>query len=552
MVDVWLTPVSITSTSNQMFCGCYSVKKSTCVLRSCHWSLSHSLDFALTMNLKRRRQVHGRVKVCFRKVRSELDRGETMALGFECGMKERGYEIGFVDGLELEKPEAVRSRSRIHFLEERDEEMLSKRLLKLSRLDKLRSATELFDSMRISSLQPNPHACNSFLSCLLRNGDLQKVFTVFEYMRTKENVTGHTYSLLLKAVAEAEGCDSALRTFRELEKDPKHKSSFDVILYNTVISLCGRVNNVYETERVWRVMNGDGLIGTEVTYSLLVSIFVRCGRSELALDAYDEMINSNVSPREDAMHAMISASTKEDQWSLALKIFQSMLKRGMKPNLVACNALINTLGKAGKVGLVFKVYSVAKSLGHKPDEYTWNALLTALYKANRYEDVLQLFDMIRSESLCCLNGYLYDRALMSCQKLGCWEKAVKLFYEMEGSGLGVSTSSYNLVISACEKSRQSKVALRVYKHMVERECRPDTFTYLSLVRSCIWGSLWDEVKDILKKVEPDVSLYNAAIHGMCLRREFKFAKELYVEMREMGLEPDGKTRAMMLQNLKRH
>ncbi|KAF2596502.1 hypothetical protein F2Q68_00011846 [Brassica cretica] len=160
--------------------------------------------------------------------------------------------------------------------------------------------------------------------------------------------------------------------------------------------------------------------------------------------------------------------------------------------------------------------------------------------------------MVRRESLCCLNGYLYNTALMSCRKLGRWEKAVKLLYEMEGSGLvAVSTLSYNLVISACEKSRQSRVALRVYEHMVGRECRADTFTYLSLVRSCVWGSLWDEVKDILKKVEPDVSLYNAAIHGMCLRREFKFAKELYVEMREMGLEPDGKTRAMMLQNLKR-
>ncbi|CAN6802193.1 unnamed protein product [Brassica oleracea] len=475
MGDVWLSPVSITSTSNQLFCGCHSVKKSTCVWRNCHWALSHSLDFSLTMKLKRRRLVHGSVKIeslslgttrmCFSKVSSEPDRGEAM--------------------LE-EKTEAVRNR--MHFLEERDEEMLSKRLLKLSRLDKLRSASELFDSMIISSLQPNAHACNSFLSCLLRNGNLQKVFTVFDYMKTKENFTGHTYSLWLKAVAEAKGCDSAIRTFRELEKDPKHKSYFDVILYNTVISLslCGRINNVYEAERVWRVMTRDGLIGTEVTYSLLVSIFVRCGRSNLALDAYDEMINNKISPREDAMHAMISAATKKDQWSLALKIFQCM----SKPSLVACNALMNSLGKAGRVGLAFKVYSAAESLGHKPDEYTWNALLTALYKANRYEDVLQLFDMVRREGLCCLNGYLYNTALMSCQKLGWWEKAVKLLYEMEGSGLEVSTSSYNLVITACEKSRQCKVALRVYEHMVGRECRADTFTYLPLVRSCVWGSLW--------------------------------------------------------------
>ncbi|XP_056842997.1 pentatricopeptide repeat-containing protein At3g29290-like [Raphanus sativus] len=275
MGDVWLSPVSITASSNQLNCKCYSVKKSTCV-----WRSRHSLDFALTMKLKPRHVVYSSSSV---KVKSFSL--ETTRMSF------------------LEKPEAVR-KSRIHFLEERDEEMLSKRLLKLSRSDKLRSASELFDSMRVSSLQPNPHACNSFLSCLLRNGDLQRVFTVFEFMRTKENLTGHTYSLLLKAVSEAKGCDSALRMFREIENDPNQKRYFDVVLYNTVISLCGRVNNVCETERVWRVMSSDGLVGTEVTYSLLVSIFVRCGRSELALDAYDEMINNKITPREDAMHAL--------------------------------------------------------------------------------------------------------------------------------------------------------------------------------------------------------------------------------------------------------
>ncbi|XP_010514643.1 PREDICTED: pentatricopeptide repeat-containing protein At3g29290-like [Camelina sativa] len=562
MGDVWLSSVSITATLNQLDCGCYSIGKRSCLWRTFHWSLSHSLDFALTMKPKQRRLgvkmesfSLATPRMRFRKVSSELDRsfnGENVVFGSELeaehGLRERGCDLLVENGLE-EKP--VVARNMIHFLEERNEEMLSKRLLKLSRLDKVRSALELFDSMRYLGLQPTAHACNSFLSCLLRNGDIQKAFTVFEFMKKKENVTGHTYSLMLKAVAQVKGCDSALRMFRELERDRKHKSCFDVILYNTAISLCGRINNVYETERIWRVMKGDGHIGTEITYSLLVSIFVRCGRSELALDAYDEMVYNNISAREDAMYAMISACTKEENWDLALKIFQSMLKKQMKPNLVACNSLINSLGKAGKVGLVFKVYSVAKSLGHKADEYTWNALLTALYKANRYEDVLQLFDMVRSENLCCLNEYLYNTAMVSCQKLGYWEKAVKLLYEMEGSGLTVSTSSYNLVISACEKSRKSKVALLVYQHMAQRDCKPNTFTYLSLVRSCIWGSLWNEVEDILE-MEPDVSLYNAAIHGMCLRREFKFAKELYVKMREMGLEPDGKTRAMMLQNLKKH
>lgn len=55
----------------------------------------------------------------------------------------------------------------------------------------------------------------------------------------------------------------------------------------------------------------------------------------------------------------------------------------------------------------------------------------------------------------------------------------------------------------------------------------------------------------LLQVAPDVSLYNAVIQGMCLRGKFESAKKVYTRMRESGLKPDGKTRALMLQNLQR-
>jgi len=51
---------------------------------------------------------------------------------------------------------------------------------------------------------------------------------------------------------------------------------------------------------------------------------------------------------------------------------------------------------------------------------------------------------------------------------------------------------------------------------------------------------------------PDVSLYNAAIHGMCLKGKYQSAKKLYLKMRDIGLAPDGKTRAMMLQYMQKN
>ncbi|KAJ9147558.1 hypothetical protein P3X46_029707 [Hevea brasiliensis] len=440
---------------------------------------------------------------------------------------------------------------RVQLLEETDEEELSRKILMLSRSNKFRSALELFRSMEFSGLQPNGHACNSLISCLLRKKLLDHALSVFEFMKRNEITTSHTYALILKAVADYEGCDCSLNMFRELGGFSGDRNDFDVIVYNTVISVCGRVNNWVETERVWKSMKQKGINGTQITFSLLVSIFVRCGQNELALAAYSEMIQNGIKPRDDALQAVIGACTKEGKWDLALNVFQNMLNHGLKPNLIASNALINSLGKAGELKQAFKVFEIAKSLGHTPDAYTWNALLNGLYRANRLADALQLFESIKREKSSQINEHLYNTALMSCQKLGLWDKALQLLWQLEASELSVSTTSYNLVIGACEIARKPKVALQVYEHMVHQNCTPDTFTYLSLIRSCIWASLWSEVDEILNQVAPDVSLYNAVIHGMCLRGKIESAKKLYMEMRRSGLKPDGKTRALMLQNLRK-
>lgn len=443
------------------------------------------------------------------------------------------------------------SKDEIYYLEERDEEVLSKRILKLSRVNKVRSALALYRSMVASGLLPNSHACNSLLSCLIRSRRLDDALRVYAFMRSSDTVTGHTYSLVLKAVADGSSREAALRLFEEAESDSKAKKHMDAVVYNTMIAMFGRVDDWVQAKRMWMSLRDNGLVGTAVTYRMLVCIFVRCGQNELALDAYHEMARNGLSPGDDAMQAVIGACAREGKWDTALDVLQSMMNDDLKPSLITCNALINTLGKAAKVELAFRVYDLLKSLGYAPDAYTWNGLLCALNRANRHSDALRLFESIRREHKSVLNLHIYNTCLMSCQRLGLWDRAMQLLWEMEGSGFPVSVTSYNLVIGACEAARKPKVAFQVYKHMVQqKQTTPDVFTLLSLIRSCIWGSLWKDLEEILN-AEPNGSLYNAAIQGTCLRNERGLARKLYMRMREIGLKPDGKTRAMMLQSLPR-
>ncbi|CAA0828383.1 Pentatricopeptide repeat-containing protein [Striga hermonthica] len=414
----------------------------------------------------------------------------------------------------------------MYYLEERDEEILSNRVLKLSRSNKIRSALALYRSMLFSDLLPNSHACNSLVYCLLRNERLDDALNVFDFMKSRDIATGHTYSLILKAVARFRDSDAALRIFEEAEQNKKAMKCLDTVVYNTLISIFGKADEWARVERIWRSLQENGPKGTAVTYRILICTFVRCGQNELALDAYHEMIKNGLGPHEDAMQAIIGACAREGKWDLALNVFRNMMDSKLKPSLITCNALLNSLGKASQVKLAFEIYNLMKSLGYLPDAYTWNSLIGALNRAERYADALRLF------------------------RLGLWEMAVEIIWEMEVSGSPVSVVSYNLVIGACEVARKPKVALQVYEQMARQKLSPDVFTRLSLVRSCVWGSLWNKVEEILK-AEPNGSLYNAAIQGMCLKGRADLARELYKKMHEMGLKPEGKTRALMLQNLQK-
>ena len=400
--------------------------------------------------------------------------------------------------LSASKMMGLMNEHRAIFLEEMDENVLSNRILVLSRTNKIRSAMEYFRSMELSDLCPNIHACNSLISSLLRNGQLDDCFKVFNFARTRKITTGHTYSLILMAQVKAQGCDSALKFFRELERECNMEKDFDAIVYNTMISICRKVDNWSEIERVWRGMKANGCAGTEVTYQLLVNSFVRCSQSELALYAYYEMIQNGFEPDSNTLNAIISVYAKEGKWDAASSVFQNMLKGGLKPNTIACNALINTLGRAGELKLAFQVYDTMKSLGHKPDAYTFNALLSSLNKANRHQEALQLFEMIERNDASQFNIYLYNTVLMSCSKLRLWDRSLEILWQMEASGLSDLTVTYNLVIRACELARKPTIALQVYEHMVHQKCIPNTLTYLSIIRCYVRGDLWEELEEILK------------------------------------------------------
>ncbi|KAJ3702804.1 hypothetical protein LUZ61_006509 [Rhynchospora tenuis] len=436
----------------------------------------------------------------------------------------------------------------LHFLEETDEKVLSKRLVVLSRSNKTKSAFELYLSMEAFNLMPDSHACNSLLSCLLRNGLLPDALEVFDKMSRRDMATGHTFTLVLKAIAKNKGFDAAISLFNKLETDDRTKGKLDVIVYNTMFSVYAKSKDWVEAEKLWRKLGKNSIKGTSLTFDLLISTFVQCNCADLAVEAYHESIRFGFEPSEATMKAIIATCTQEGNWEVAHVVLRKMLDRGMKPNLIAFNSVINCLGKACQSDLAFSVYQTLYLSGLQPDMYTWYSLLSALYRSNRYLEVIKLFQRVKREAKSELDSHVYNVALLACQKQGMWTQALQLLWEMERCEFEVCTQSYNHVIFACEDAGEVEVAFDIYRHMVQLGCNGDDFTYMSLIRCSISGSLWDEFLEILKQHIPlDASAYYI-IHELCLQELIGLAKNIFAAMQKLGFKPDAKTRTLMLQH----
>ncbi|KAJ3673913.1 hypothetical protein LUZ60_005905 [Juncus effusus] len=436
-------------------------------------------------------------------------------------------------------------------MEERDEKTLSKRLVTLSRSNKTRSAYELFLSMDASNLKPDSHACNSLLSSLLRNGLLPDALKVFDKMIHSEMATAHSYTLVLKALARIEGCNKALALFHKLEGVNNSTREFDIMVFNTMLSICARVKNWVESEKLWRKLSKSSLKGTLLTYDLLISTFVQCGCAELAFEAYHELVRIRLVPNENILKAIIATSTLEGNWELSLSLLNKMITSNIKPSLITFNSVINCLGKSGHAELAFRVYKILQLNNLQPDIYTINALLSALYRSNRYSKAIKLFQGVKKQGKIKLNLHVYNVVLMIFRKLGFWDRALQLLWEMERTGMEMHTESYNHVIYACEIACEPSVALRVYQHMVQRGCKTDNFTYLPLIRCCISGSFWTDLDEILKGIALDMSLYNTIVHELCSQDKIELARKIHVKMLKIGFKPDEKTKALILKHFRK-
>ncbi|XP_042000725.1 pentatricopeptide repeat-containing protein At3g53170-like [Salvia splendens] len=211
------------------------------------------------------------------------------------------------------------------------------------------------------------------------------------------------------------------------------------------------------------------------------------------------------------------------------------------------NLQIRKLSKK-ELSRVLRKESAIQSVERKANSSKYNNLwpksvleaLNDAIKQNRWESALKIFNLLRRQQWYEARCQTYTKLLVMLGKCKQPNQAFLLFETMLSDGLKPTVDVYTALVSAYALNGLLDKAFCVIDEMKSvRDCKPDAFTYSTLIKSCIKLHHFDLIELILKEmvhsgIKCTVVTYNILIDGYGKAKHFELMESSLTNMIHSG------------------
>lgn len=239
----------------------------------------------------------------------------------------------------------------------------------------MKAAVSTFQEMKDSGVQPDSIIYNIMISSLGRAGRMGQAMKIFDEMElagVKPNAV--TLSTVLETYHKSGNVVEGLDIFSRL----RQTLTCDVILYNTVIKMCGEAGLVSQADEYFQEMVTIGLQPNDWTYRNMISLYAKQGM-----------------PTE------------------AQRMFSSLTKAGYEADVMAYTCLLQAYGNAKDYKKVEEILDEMVVANCAPDERLSCVVLNLLNSCDKDEDVELIRRCLRksNEKLDTIVGQLFHDKL---------------------------------------------------------------------------------------------------------------------------------------------
>ncbi|KAH7331795.1 hypothetical protein KP509_20G051200 [Ceratopteris richardii] len=335
---------------------------------------------------------------------------------------------------------------------------------------------------------------NVLLTAHSQKGYFEEVFAIFQAMQNDDcQPDGITFGSLLTAYCNAEDLEKGKQLHSYILALGVGTHSF---VGNNLLNMYIKCGTLQDAQTIF-----DSLPEQDVSsWNMMIKAYLEHELIEKALAALDGMQMCGIQPDHITFLPFVKVCSNILALEHGQHIHASIVKRGFDTQLAIINSLINMYGKCGKLEEAHLLFDKAP----EKDILTWNALMT---------------------------GYVSEGQGLA---------ALRLYLQLEHAGIKPDKGTYFRAIRACTAVSALGLGKRIHEAVKEAGFS----TEMSIINALVdmyakCGSLKDAHRVFQESSNKDVVTWSSLISGYAEQSDYDTAVELFQEMQEEGVKPDG-------------
>eukprot|EP01018_Ginkgo_biloba_P013194 Gb_32453 [translate_table: standard] len=393
------------------------------------------------------------------------------------------------------------------------------------------NARNLFDKMSRQDVV----SWNAMIAAYTRNGLSDEALVLFHRMqRTGIEPNQRTFVSVLPACANLGALEQGMEIHEESIRTGFQSDAF---IRNALVDMYAKCGSI-ETARYLfdKIPQRD-----VVCWNAMIAGYAQNGHVDDALRLFQAM------PERDVISwtAMIAGYAQNGQGVEALKLFQRMQLAGVKPYPNTFASVVPACANLAALEQGMEIHEEIIRCGFQSDVFVESALVDMYAKCGSIKMARDLFDKMHHRDAVSWTAMIAGYAMH-----GYDEESLKLFEQMEHSGINPNHVTLVCVLSACchaglvDEGQQYFDCMSDYYHIT-----PAMEHYVCMVALLGRAGRLDEVQDFINKmpIEPDASVWSCLL-GICrIHNNIELGEQ--VAERLFELDPKNAAHYVMLSNI---
>ncbi|XP_057851785.1 putative pentatricopeptide repeat-containing protein At1g68930 [Cryptomeria japonica] len=264
-----------------------------------------------------------------------------------------------------------------------------------------------------------------------------------------------------------------------------------------------------------------------------IHMYAKCGCLDDARQVFDKMSERNLV----SWNTILAGCVRNGQNEEALDIFSRMHSTGVKPDEFTFGSVLKACSKLEIVERGKGIHAQVVKFGFEFNIFAASALVDMYVKCRSIHDANKLFEELPGRDL-----VLWTAMISAYAQDGQSIKALKLFCQMQWSGIKPNTFSFTSALVACCSLARLDQGTQFHALVVKYGLQSDTPVGNSLITmysKC--GSIKDAELVFRKLPKRSVISWSAMISGYAYHGRGKEALQLFEHMKKKGMKPNNVT-----------